>query len=248
VQRAALEKTSTSSAIATGCPLLGKKTLAIDADMQANLTRSFGQSGRDNAIFLDILEGKVKPKEAITNIFPGLDFIPSNIRNAKLDRYLQAENMPIDKAYSKIIKQFKKDYDIIIIDLPPAINSSVNSAILSAHTIICPINADEFSRDGLDLTFSEFKYITEQYEKDIKFHILLNKVEQTTLITDKVTTDILKVEDYQTRMLPTFVRKNIEFTNIVSQEVSLFDTAKKSNARKDILEVLSFLLGIKNNC
>jgi len=237
-------KTTLTFSIAICASLLGLKTLAIDLDMQSNLTRAFGKFDSKNSIFLDVLKKEIQIKESILNVYDGIDIIPSSIRNAKLGRFLLTEGLRIDTAYNNIIQPLKSEYDLIIIDLPPAIDHSVNATLLSSDIVLCPVTPDSFSKDGLDLTYNEFQYLTDQYNKPIKFKILLNCVDQRTIIADKISNEIINDTDYNPLVLPSYIKASIEFKNCIEKGTSIFDTSKKSTSKQDIIEVTQSLLKI----
>lgn len=239
-------KSTLSFSIASCATLLGLKVLAIDLDMQGNLSRAFGHLCSDNKIFLDVLRKECTINKAIKNVCSGIDLIPSSIRSAKLSRFLLSEGSRIDRAYSKIIEPLKKEYDLIVMDLPPAIDHSVSASILSSDITICPVTPDSFAKDGLDLTYSEFTYLTEEYKKDISFKILLNNIDQRTLIADKISSEIINDEDYNPLIYPTFIRSSIGFKNCIEKGESIFENSKKSIAKQDITEVTKHILEIPN--
>jgi chromosome partitioning protein len=230
-------KSTLAFSISSCAALFGFKILAIDLDMQGNLSRAFGKLASDNKIFLDILKKECTVKDAIKNVCPGIDLIPSSIRSAKLARYLLTEGKRVDKAYSKIINPLKEDYDLIIIDLPPSIDLSVCAALLASDEAICPVTTDSFSKDGLDLTYAEFKDLMEDYKSDVSFKILLNNIDQRTLIADKISNQIMGDKVYHSMIYPSFIRSSIEFKNCIEKGESIFEKSKKTTAKSDIIDV-----------
>ncbi len=238
-------KTTLAFSVALSANLLGARVLCIDLDQQSNLTRSFGFRNKAEKIFYDIVSDTCSIDDAIVNVIPGLDIIPSSIKTAILDKQILAYGSNLEKVYSRIVSPLKKKYDMIIFDCPPAIGHSVASAALASDTVVCPVMPDDYYVDGLELTFEEIKKINEDYNKNIKIQVLLNKIDERFVLSNKIPAAILNNPKYENCIMPCFVRTSQEFSNAIEKGVSIFESSRKTAIKNDIHELTLLLAGLK---
>ena len=85
----------------------------------------------------------IKPKEAIyPTIFEDVDIIPSSVELGLIDT--PRVNL------SRVLKAL--NYDLVIIDCPPAIGTLTANAVLASDVVIIPISPEEMALRGLELT------------------------------------------------------------------------------------------------
>jgi chromosome partitioning protein len=145
-------KTAICHSVAVRASLYGVKTLCIDLDQQGNLTTAFRIKADQTPIMVEIINQKLPIKEGIVPVCAGLDLMPSRIENALLDNNIMLKRLPLDRIYREVIQPLKKEYDLILIDCPPALGSSVTAAALAVDVIISPVTPSEFSLSGLQIT------------------------------------------------------------------------------------------------
>ncbi|MBQ3461952.1 MAG: AAA family ATPase, partial [Clostridia bacterium] len=63
-QKGGVAKTATAQAIATGAAKIGRRSLAIDADPQANLSFSMGGNSADKGLY-ELMTGAATPGQII---------------------------------------------------------------------------------------------------------------------------------------------------------------------------------------
>lgn len=147
----------TTTCISVGCALasLGYKVLVSDLDHQANMSDDLGRGDEDYTI-TDLFED---PKFDINKIiYPAmngdqaienLDIIPADITLAiearSAERFRHRLSILEDG-----IKRIKKTYDFILFDLRPAIDLSIENALLITDTIIIPVDMDRRAIKGID--------------------------------------------------------------------------------------------------
>ena len=157
--------------------LYGFKVCIIDLDKQGNLTKSFGIKPFELPVMIDVIKENLNISDCLINVLPGLDVLPSGYENALLDTSLLLNHMPLDTVYKDKITPLKEIYDFILIDCPPDLDASIAGAILASDMIIAPIEPDEYSENGLELTLDEINKVAKRYKTNIPIRILLNKYE-----------------------------------------------------------------------
>ncbi len=183
---------------------------------------------------IDILNNDISISDAIIPVIPGLDVIPSRIENAVLDNCLMLGKFPLDKVYADLIKEVHDNYDIILIDCPPALGQSVAAATLASDTVIAPVTPEQFSLSGLKISFEEIRTISKRFKKDINFKIVLNKFDTRTALSAEVLNTISNYELFKSLTCNTFIRTCQEFPNMIYSGSNIFSTLKNSTAKEDI--------------
>lgn len=155
-------KTFTAVTLAQYFALRGYRTLMIDTDPQGSLSTTFGLSPTsvdDWKTILPYLYGKKYveqfghdwPKsfaESIDNTYwSRLDIVAANLELYSGEFVMQLrrnddENFQFHKPLHEAIEDVRKDYDIIVIDNPPALSLSTAAALYAADALIVPTPAD----------------------------------------------------------------------------------------------------------
>lgn len=148
----------------------GYKVLVIDADPQANLTKSMGITKQyydpdtiytiDKSMMAAVRDGSFN--DAVINIIPNLDEIPSNIDFKGFPTFLDKkfgvaesgdpEYMDIEskklRFLKKLIEPIKDNYDFVFIDTPPTTGQHVRNATAASDYVIIAFQTQSDSLDG----------------------------------------------------------------------------------------------------
>lgn len=157
-QKGGVGKTATSVNLAAGLSANGYKTLLIDLDSQRNATNTLLNPEIITVTLADVLVGETDRRALDDAIYEtpidNLDMVPSSIRLAKIERFIEIEEQfRLKDAISAL-----PDYDIVILDCPPTLGMTLTQALLAADNVIVPIAGDYYSHEGvIDLNESLVK-------------------------------------------------------------------------------------------
>lgn len=238
-------KSTLCSSVAVRANLYGANVLCIDLDQQANLTQALHFDVGDHPTVLDIVQESCPARDAVCEVLPGLDLIPSSMKNALLDNTIMLKRLSVDRVYRSFVSEFRKDYDLILIDCPPAIGQSVAAASLASDVVVAPVTPENFSLSGLQLTAAELVQLGRSYESEIKLKILINKYDTRTSLSNEMLGSLSRHETYGPMLMNSYVRNTQEFQNSQAKNISVFDSLKNTTAREDIDILTCELLGIK---
>jgi len=227
-------KTTIAHAFAIRANLYGAKVLCIDLDQQGNLTQAFGVNCDNSPVMVDIINDPTLINKAIINVTTGLDVLPSRIENAVLDNHLMLNKHPLDRVYKNIINTVIENYDLIIIDCPPALGQSVTAATLASDIIIFPLTPEKFSLSGLEVSYKEISTINARFNTSCNFKILLNKFDMRTALSNEVLAKIMNHILFQKMICNTFIRSCQDFPNMLYAATNIFSNTKSSAAKDDI--------------
>lgn len=227
-------KTSICLAVGVRACLYGAKTLLIDLDQQGNLTKACGVSTQDKPIMIEIINQGLKIEEGIVNVCAGLDILPSRIENALLDPSIMLKRFPLEHLYKDMISPLKQVYDLILIDCPPALGSSVTAATLASDKVIAPVTPSEFSLAGLEITSNEIENIEKQFRTTVALCPLLNEYDARTTLSADTMRLLLGSQKYGKKLIRSVIRKSQEFENVLTKKATIFDSLGNNSAKEDI--------------
>jgi chromosome partitioning protein len=232
-------KTTLVANLAVRLNLYGLKVLCIDLDQQSNLTSYFNVNAENHPVLIDILHDKEKKKNVSIldyklNLFPGLDILPSRIENAILDNYIMVHSLPLDKTLKDIISPALDEYDVILIDCPPALGQTVATASLASDYVIAPANPERFCIDGLKISFEELENLGNKFHYKPEIKIIVNKFDTRTNLSHEILQGLMKNEVYGDCLFKSFIRYTQEFPNCAAKGISVFDALRPTAALEDI--------------
>ena len=227
-------KTALTHAIAARASLYGAKVLCIDLDQQGNLTKHFGVKADNLPVMIDIIKGNTKIEYSLLEITDGIHLFTSRIDNAILDDHIMVESLRLDKVYSDHLSALKEDYDLILIDCPPALGRSVAAAALISDYVVAPVTPDTQCITGLEMLHNGLKSLKQKYSIHVPLKTIMNKFDGRTLLSREILTSLMSHNIYKDSLLKTYVRQNQDFANNCAIATSIFDSIKPSTAKDDI--------------
>jgi chromosome partitioning protein len=229
-------KTTLCHSIGTRASLYGAKILFLDIDQQANLTGTFcldNETLGDKCI-KNVVDKSCSIEDVIVPVCEGIDLIPSNIKNAVLDKLIMLETLPLDKVLKKELAKIRQNYDFIFIDCPPSISPLVSAATLSSDLVVSPLTPDKYGMDGLKMCAKEVEGLNKNYEKNIDYKVILNKYDKRTILSPAIFNLIEENSFFKGKLISSFISTTQEFSNASIEQRSIFCATRQTNACKDI--------------
>ncbi|MCS6898744.1 MAG: AAA family ATPase [Polyangiaceae bacterium] len=151
-------KTTTSVSIAAGLALRGKKVLLVDTDAQGNVAVSLDVKAERN--LYHVLVMGLSGKDAITNVRPNLDLIPSNETLAAAELYL-AGRQNRDRVLATRLAGIIGHYDHVIVDCSPSLSLLNQNALCLVDSILVPVACDYLSLVGMRQVIKTVKNVNQ---------------------------------------------------------------------------------------
>lgn len=228
-------KTAIGLNVALRASLYGLKVLCIDLDQQGNLTNLLGVDGEEYKCMFDALTNpQISFPKIIINVHPGVDLIPSNLDNALLESTLILKKIRLDKVYEQRIKEVSGDYDLIVLDCPPALGANNAAAALASDLVICVVDPDSNAIKGLLYSYEEITRLAEDNERSIPVRIVLNKFDKRTSLSHDTLEKLIKHEVFGKMLYKSYVGTNQQIPNANASQTTIFDSLKESSAKVDI--------------
>lgn len=222
-------KTTDTLNIAASFSALGFKVLVIDADPQGNASSAIGiYNGIYKYTIIDLIkrytdeniEELINQSIIETKTSFGFDIIPNNADSA-----IDTENLhnlsrthgTVENLLSKIINKIEKDYDFILIDLPPRIDILLRMSIMASDEFILCFTPHPFAKLGMSKLLKPiYDYSNIYYEeKNKKYNILGGIINDYTkginlqdAIADEMTKNLEEFSENTTKMFDTKIPRN----------------------------------------
>lgn len=228
-QKGGVGKTTTALNISAALALMGKNTLLVDTDPQANSTLSIVRDPRqyDKSLYDALVNSKESIKGAIVkSTVPGLDVAISNISMAKLEPSLLGE---IDGHYrlKDVLAPIQSDYDFIMIDTAPTLGLLTLNALVAADVILIPIQSSYLCLEGTDdllETIDKVKKVANPNLQLIGVLITLND-KRTNIARDVV----IKIKEvFGEKVFETLISKSVKLEESPAYKESIFTFAPNS--------------------
>lgn len=171
-------KTTNSVLIAYTLAKKGYKTLLIDKDAQANATKMLMLTKMakeddqittlDKTIMRAVSEGDLS--DIIVNIYDNLYLMPSNIDFENFSKFLfQNTNSQEEEDFffDMLLEPLKKEFDFIIIDVPPMSKEITRNAVVTSDYVIISLQTQERSLTGAENYVAELDKLNSLYDLDL---------------------------------------------------------------------------------
>jgi len=240
-------KTVTAANVAAGFARAGRRTLAVDCDAQADLTRwLLGRADEDATDLAAIVAGGADPAAAVhpTRV-AGLDALPATPRLAHLAQALAADGTLVARALGRL----RPRYDAIVLDLPPSLSRVTVSALAAADGIVIPVTASVVGLHGLAgfrdwlASFRADRIITAPV-----WGVLLTQADldaqgrMGTRVGRDVRDALADFRVTGARLLPVLVPRRVGVDDLVSQRLLLGDPAAHAGPGRDVVDAYGRLV------
>ena len=243
-----VSKTTTAMTLAQGLTLLGHKVLVIDTDPQGSLTTLFGilpdTEVEENDTILPLAMGsETSIRYAIRSTYwDGIDLVAAapvlfGAEFALPARQTQEPGFEFWRVLDLGIDDVRADYDVIVIDTPPALSYTTINAFMASNGIIMPLPPNALDFASASQFWSLFADLTNELitkrglSKAFDFiHVLLARVDSSDAASNIVRQWIGST--YAEKVLPVEIPKTAVTATTSAEFGTVYDISRyDGNAR-----------------
>lgn len=168
-QKGGVGKTTTAINLSACLAEKGMRVLTIDIDPQGNTTSGLGINKRnlDNTVY-ELVLGECSIRDCmIESVVENLYVLPSNVNLAGAEIELIGVE---DREFilKKSVESIKAEFDFIIIDCPPSLNTLTVNAMTTADSVLVPIQCEFYALEGLSQLIHTINLVKQRLNPDLK--------------------------------------------------------------------------------
>lgn len=225
-QKGGVGKTTTAINLSACLAEKGKKTLVIDIDPQGNATSGLGvNKARVVNTSYDLLLGNTTIWEAIeSSVCEGLKVVPSErgLAGAEIELIGRENREYILKEH---VDKIRNNYDFIIIDCPPSLNTLTVNAMTTADTVLVPIQCEYYALEGLSELLYTIELVKERLNSKLEIEgVVFTMYDARTCLSLQVVENVK--ENLQENIYKTIIPRNIRLAEAPSHglPINLYDS------------------------
>jgi chromosome partitioning protein len=194
----------------------GLTVLAVDLDPQGNLSDYFDADPDIEPTIGDVLTGRAKARAAVHG-----DLIPANLSLAEAELQL-AGKMGRELTLRKALKTLDDQYDVVLIDCPPALGLLTVNALVAADFALLSAEAQYFAMQGVEQALEVIELARDSLNPSLEWlGVLFNIADMRTVHSREAYTSLK--EQVGDKLLDTVVRQSIAYAESAERAVSILD-------------------------
>jgi chromosome partitioning protein len=195
---------------------LGLSVLAVDLDPQANLSDYLDVDPEASPTIGDVLSGRAKAREAVHD-----GIVPANLGLAESELMLGGK-MGRELTLKRALRDLRPDYDVILIDCPPALGLLTVNALVASDYALLSAEAQYFALQGVEQALEVIELARENLNPDLEWlGVVLNIADMRTRHSREAF-DSLR-EHFGAKLLDTTVRASIAYAESAERAISILD-------------------------
>lgn len=246
-QKGGVGKTTATANLGVLLWQMGLRVLLVDLDPQGHLTWSLGLNpdAVEHTIY-DAMAGErdFDVSRVIIKTSFGPDLAPNNIAASNADRELSSKPT-WGTRLSNVLRQVRRNYDYILMDAGPSLNSLTVNALYAADYVLIPTQLEMMSVKGLQLLLERIDEARAEANPSLQIAGAVAMMVQQANAT-RAMNDALRQALGQRgiRAFNTFVKRSVQFSEAANQRTVISALYPRSEHTASYRRLLAELLKV----
>ena len=232
-QKGGTGKTTTVRTLADVFGRVGLNVLAVDLDPQGNLSDYLDVDPDATPTIGEVLSGTAKMKDADRG-----GIVPANLGLAEAELMLGGK-MGRELTLRKALREITDDYDLVLIDCPPALGLLTINALVASEYALLSAEAQYFALQGVEQALEVIELARESLNPQLQLLAIVLNIADMRTRHSREAFDSLR-EHYGDRLLDTAIRQSIAYAESAERARSILDY--RPDLAADYLDVADELL------
>jgi chromosome partitioning protein len=224
-QKGGVGKTTTAINISACLADIGRKTLLIDTDAQANATSGLGVDPRQisRSIYHVLMDGAAVSDVIIPTDLKLLSLLPANfdLMGAEVE---MVSLIARESRLRSALKSIRDQYDYIIIDCPPSLGLLTLNTLTACDSILIPIQCEYYALEGLGQLLETITLVQENLNPDLEIEgVLLTMQDRRIKLSEQVISEVRHF--FKGQVYKTAIPRNVRLSEAPSfgKPIILYD-------------------------
>jgi chromosome partitioning protein len=215
-QKGGTGKTTTVRTLTDVFRRIGLSVLAVDLDPQGNLSDYLDVDPDASPTIGDVLSGRAKARDAIHE-----GIIPANLGLAESELALGGK-MGRELTLKKALREVAGDYDLVLIDCPPALGLLTVNALVASDYALLSAEAQYFALQGVEQALEVIELARDSLNPDLQWlGVMLNIADMRTRHSREAF-DSLR-QHFGDKLVETTIRSSIAYAESAERAMSILD-------------------------
>lgn len=226
-QKGGVGKTTTAINLAASLAANQQRCLLIDLDPQGNATMGSGIDKHSlPKTTNDVLLGTCLAKDACLRCEAGFDLMPANgdltVAEVSLITQIQREAF-----LARALQPIQANYDYILIDCPPTLNTLTINALVAADSILIPMQCEYYALEGLAGLLSTIKQVQATVNPRLSIEGVLRTMYD---VRNRLCAEVSKqlLQHFSNKLYRTVVPRNVRLAEAPSHGMAALQYDKSS--------------------
>ncbi len=226
-QKGGVGKTTTSINLAASLAMNKQQVLLIDLDPQGNATMGSGVD-KNQLVHTtnDVILRDCLAEQACLLTVCGYDLIPGN-GDLTVAEVSLMERDHRETFLFKALQPLQSQYDYILIDCPPALNTLTINALVAADSVLIPMQCEYYALEGLAALLSTIEQVKASVNPRLTLEGLLRTMYDSR---NRLCSDVSKqlLEHFPQKVYRTVIPRNVRLAEAPSHGLAALQYDKTS--------------------